>query len=431
MRCCQWAEGTVAPRHVKGRFTHAFATSASCSPSRSVLLTGMHNHANGMYGLQHDMHHFSSFENVKSLPVLLRQAGYLTARVGKFHLAPETVYEFERVLSAGQANDNASIGRSPVQMADLCKGVMQQKGRPFFLYFATDDPHRNLPFQSYPQPNTFGNRLEPYPGTIDVKYSADSVIVPDFLPDIPETRAELAQYYQAVSRLDQGVGRLLQLLKETGQYEKTIIVYLSDNGIAFQGAKTTVYDAGLRLPLIVRVPSSAPYGKSTDAMVSWTDIAPTLLQWAGVPTAAKHMHGSSFAALFEKAGNYVCDTVYASHSFHEIDMYYPMRAIRTRNFKLIWNIAHPLEFPAASDLYYSSSWQGFVKRGGTFHGKRTAGQLLHRPAFELYDLQQDPDEVRNLADNPAYAEIKSALIGRLRAFLQRTNDPWMRKQVHE
>ena len=143
------------------RFTNAFCTSASCSPSRSVILTGMYSHQNGMYGLEHTYHHFSSFDNVKSLSVILSENYYRTARVGKFHLAPEKVYKFEKVFSSGTANqpDSVSLGRSPVEMAEHCQGFINEKSEmPFFLYYATDDPHRSniylpdgeISFDTYP-----------------------------------------------------------------------------------------------------------------------------------------------------------------------------------------------------------------------------------------------------------------------------------------
>jgi N-sulfoglucosamine sulfohydrolase len=177
------------------RFTHAFCTTSSCSPSRSVILTGLHNHANGMYGLQHSYHHFSSLDNIKSLPNYLAEGGYRTARIGKFHLAPEHVYKFETVLSGGAANDMESIGRSPVEMANQCRNfINNQDKRPFFLLFALDDPHRGLPFKSWPDPNPFGNRPQGYPGVKTQNYDPGEVTVPSFLPDIPECRAELAEY---------------------------------------------------------------------------------------------------------------------------------------------------------------------------------------------------------------------------------------------
>lgn len=422
------------------RFTHAFCTTASCSPSRSVLLTGLHNHRNGMYGLEHQVHHFQSFDDIKSLPVLLGAAGYRTARVGKFHVAPEHVYKFETVLSGGAANDPASLGRSPVEMADRTRDLIAAKDdRPFFLYYAVDDPHRAnivLPngrpsFDTYPKPNPFGNRPEGYPQVKEVTYRPDEVRVPSFLPDTPESRAELAQYYQAVSRLDQGVARLVQILKETGQYDRTLILYLSDNGPAFPGAKTTLYDAGIRLPFIVRAPGRKNPGAVQSAMITWADITPTLLEVAGAAPRGESFHGRSFAAGLDGAPLSGRDEIYASHTLHEITMYYPMRVVRTRRHKLIWNIAHGLQYPFALDLIQSPTWIGVQKSGAGNFGPRRIADFLRRPEFELYDLESDPDEVNNLADYAAHAGLKAQLLAKLKAFQSTTQDPWIHKWSYE
>jgi N-sulfoglucosamine sulfohydrolase len=422
------------------RFTYAFCTSASCSPSRSVLLTGQQNHRNGMYGLQHDFHHFQSFDSVKSLPVRLAAAGYRTARIGKFHVAPESVFSFQTVLSTGAANDPATIGRSPVEMAEQTQTFIAAKDdRPFFLYFASDDPHRAnavLPdgrptFDTYPRPNSFGNRPEGYPGITPVRYRPEDVRVPSFLPDTPACRAELAEYYQAVSRLDQGVGRLIALLKSAGRYESTLIVYLSDNGAAFPGAKTTLYDPGMRLPLLVRAPGRQRPGSVQSAMVSWADLTPTLLDVAGVPVPASEFDGRSFRAGLDGGELAGWDTVFASHTLHEVTMYYPMRVVRTRRHKLIVNLAHALTYPSALDLLQSPTWISVTKAGGSVFGRRPIEQFLHRPRFELYDLERDPDEIANLADDPAQQAVKFELLARLKAFQAATKDPWLRKWDYE
>lgn len=422
------------------RFTHAFCTTASCSPSRSVILTGLQNHRNGMYGLQHDMHHFQSFDAVKSLPVLLAEAGYRTARIGKFHVAPEAVYAFQTVLSGGAANDPGSLGRSPVEMADQTRGVLESKDpRPFFLYFAADDPHRAnivLPngrpsFDTYPAPNSFGNRAAGYPKITPVIYRPDDVLVPSFLPDTPACRAELAEYYQAVSRLDHGVGRLVQLLKNAGQYERTLIVYLSDNGPAFPGAKTTLYEPGTRLPCIVRTPGRQRPGSVQPAMISWVDLTPTLLDVAGALPSDRSFDGRSFRAGLDGAALTGWDEVYGSHTLHEITMYYPMRMVRTRRYKLIHNLASGLRYPFALDLIQSPTWVGVTRAGGTVFGRRPIEQFVRRPEFELYDLETDPDEVVNLAAEPDRQALKDELIAKLKAFQTATKDPWFSKWSYE
>jgi len=422
------------------RFTHAFCTTASCSPSRSVILTGQHNHRNGMYGLQHDDHKFQSYDQLKSLPVLLASGGYRTARIGKFHVAPEPVYAFQTVLSAGAANDPATIGRSPVEMAEQSRRVIEaQDERPFLLYFASDDPHRAnavLPdgrptFDTYPKPNRFGNRDAGYPGVTPVVFRPDDIPVPSYLPDTPACRAELAEYYQAIARLDQGVGRLIEILKAAGKYETTLILYLSDNGAAFPGAKTTLYEPGMRLPLLVRAPGRAKPGAIQSAMVTWADLAPTLLDVAGVTVPAGTMDGRSFRAGLDGEDLRGWDEVFASHSFHEITMYYPMRVVRTRRHKLIWNVASGLVYPSALDLIKSPSWISVTSTGGTKFGARTVEAYLRRPAFELYDLERDPDEVVNLADDPAHRRLQAELLAKLKAFQAATRDPWYRKWSHE
>jgi N-sulfoglucosamine sulfohydrolase len=123
--------------------------------------------------------------------------------------------------------------------------------------------------------------------------------------------------------------------------------------------------------------------------------------------------------------------VYASHTFHEITMYYPMRVVRTRTYKLIWNIAHPLPFPFASDLQESKTWQGVVARGLKTLGPRSTTAYLHRPAFELYDLTKDPLESTNLAGDSRYAQVLAELKAKLKAFQVRTGDPWILKWQYE
>jgi len=409
------------------RFDYAFCTTASCSASRSVILTGMYNHANGQYGHQHSYHHFVSFPNVKSLPVYLGEAGYRTMQIGKYHVAPEKVYRFDHRVSANT--------RSPVEMADQCRAFLAaDDDRPFFLYFCTSDPHRGggVVEDSPYKPNRFGNRPQGYPGVKTVTYDPKDVVVPPFLPDTPTCRAELAQYYQSVSRVDQGLGRLMKILDEAGRYDDTLVIYLSDNGIAFPGAKTTTYEPGLRLPCVVRNPYHEKRGLATDAMVTWADLTPTILDFAGCLPEKSAIQGRSFLAVLDRRKPEGWDEIYASHTFHEITMYYPMRVVRGRRYKLIWNLAHELPYPFASDLWAASTFQDRYRHGpDALYGKRTIDAYVHRAEFELYDLEKDPHEVHNLADDPAHAGILEAHKAKLEAFQKRTRDPWIVKWEYE
>ncbi len=439
------AEGTL--------FTHAFATTASCSASRSVILSGLHNHRSGQYGHTHDYHHFKTFQNLRTLPLLLSEAGYRTARAGKYHVTPEEIYPFEVSIPGNS--------RNAVEMADNARAFLSEDDGPFFLYMGTSDPHRGRMVEDEALkerfkdlralPDDFGNRVGGYDGITPVTYDPADVIVPPWLPDTPATRAELIQYYESISRVDQGFGYLVDMLKELGHYENTLIVYMSDHGIAMPGAKTTVYEPGLQSPLIVRHPDANERGIVSSAMISWVDIAPTLLDFAGVdgPTYERHisnpeilrlvdfpethgLHGRSFLPVLEQEQPAGWDEVYASHTFHEIQMYYPMRVVRDRNYKLIWNIAHGLPYPFATDLWVSATWQEVYQQGtDQIYGVKRVLDYIYRPEFELYDMQADPFESTNLASNPEFEDVLSTYKEKMKAFQARTSDPWAMKWYYQ
>ena len=411
------------------RFTNAFCTTASCSASRSVILSGIYNHANAQYGHQHSYHHFRTYDRIKTLPARLTQAGYHTARIGKYHVGPESVYPFETVIGGVSS-------RSPVEMANRCESLFESKDeRPFFLYFCTSDPHRSGGSVEGAEhnPNPFGNKANGYPGVKEVRYDPKDVIVHSFLPDTPVCRAELAQYYQSVSRIDQGLGRLVEHLKKHDQYDNTLIIFTSDHGIAFPGGKTTLYEGGMRVPFLVRDPRQSRRDADCNAMINLADITPTILDYANAtPKKKGEVQGRSFRKALDKADSDGWDEVYASHTFHEITMYYPMRVVRTRNHKLIWNIAHGLPYPFASDLWAAPTWQDVYKKGpDAMYGKRTVKAYIHRPKFELIDLKEDPYQTDNVADDPRYADVIDELKKKLERFQKLTQDPWIRKWTYE
>ncbi len=388
------------------RFSRAFATVASCSPSRASLFTGLYTHQSGQYGLQHAAHAQQTHAWVWSLPRLLRAAGYYTGIIGKVHVGPAPVYPWEAEIAKG--------GRNVALMAKHARAFIRQSGqRPFFLVMGYQDPHRagkgfgNEPFAKDPK---------------EVRYDPGKVKVPAHLPDRPEVREELAEYYQAASRMDRGVGLLLDVLRELGQLDNTLIIFVSDNGIPFPGAKTTLYAAGLHLPLIVACPGLP--GRTNHAMASWIDVAPTILDWTKAKGPSYQLPGRSLLPILAEEKTKGWDQVFASHQFHEITMYYPMRSVRTPAHSYILNLAHKLDYPFASDLWGSKTWQGILKRGDDMLGQRRVKDYVHRPPEELYDLAKDLNELKNLAGDPAYAEVLTDLRRRVREWQQATNDPW-------
>lgn len=446
-------------------FLNAFATTASCSASRSVVLSGLHNHANGQYGHQHSFHKFSSYFNVigLSLPRNLSKAGYRSGQIGKYHVSPEEVFRFDEYIKGNP--------RNAVQMANQAKEfITAENEKPFFLYFATSDPHRGGGIDRNSKlklkPDMFGNKQDrkPHDGVNEVFYQPKQVPIPSFLPDTPETREELAQYYQSVSRIDQGVAKLVEILKDAELYDKTLIVFTSDHGMAFAGGKTTVYEGGLRVPFVVRNPYEKKRGIRHQAMISHIDITPTLLDFAGaldtqrnrplqwedpgkafpapqttgpkdnrgVSAKLSSYHGKSWLPVLGEPMASHWDSIFASHTFHEIQMYYPMRVFRDKKFKLIWNIAHPLPYPFASDLWAASSFQAQYQQSlSAPYGKKTVRQYIHRPEFEFFKIDQDPEESNNLAGKPKFSDQLESYKEKLKSAQKKFQDPWVMKWSYE
>jgi len=253
------------------------------------------------------------------------------------------------------------------------------------------------------------------------------------------------------------------MLKQNGLFDKTLFLFTSDHGMAFPGGKTTVYEGGLHVPFIVRDPYQTTRGVVNRALISHVDITPSLLDFAGaldpdknqpkpfvngntIWQDAEHLaeenknggfafdryHGRSWLPILSQPNPAGWDVIYASHTFHEIQMYYPMRVVRDRSFKLIWNIAHGLDYPFASDLWAASTWQAQYTQGKDApYGKKTVGAYIHRPAFELYAIDSDPHEAKNLADDSRFVDILTTYKKKLKEFQQATDDPWIIKWQYE
>lgn len=405
-------------------FSNAFTSTASCSGSRSVIYTGLHTHENGMYGLHHDHHHFMTFENVETAPRLLRDHGYHTGIVGKIHVGPPSVYPWEHVVESPSRDVN--------WVADQARWFLrkaQTDGRPFFLTVGYMDPHRDS------TRGGFGNRDNAVSGE-DAVYSPEAVTVPDFLPDLPAVRQELAEYYRSIARVDRGFGLVMKALRDCGFDDTTLVIFLSDNGPPFLNSKTTLYDAGVRLPLIVRQPNG-PNGLKNPNLVSYVDILPTVLDWARFPgrTPKENSPRRRGRSILPVLG---CNTVqgewtqvFGSHTFHEVTNYYPTRFIRTERYKYHRNVAWQLQFPFSADLYSSLSWEE-IRNGvsatdheGVKIGHRSLQSYIHRPPEELYDMYGDPREVVNLAGSHQHEDLLRSLRKEMEQWQRDTKDPWL------
>jgi N-sulfoglucosamine sulfohydrolase len=387
------------------RFENAFCTTASCSPSRSVMLTGLQNHANGQYGLGHGKHTFWMAPEIQPLPNLLKAAGYRTGVFGKLHVNAPKGMQWDV--------ENAINGRNGVAMQPSVRQFIEDsKDKPFYLHVGFTDPHRS--------PNDFDNRA--FPGIERKIFDPAKLSLPSFVPDNAAARQDTANYYEAVDRLDQGVGAMLRLLEDTQRLDNTLIVFLSDNGMPFPGAKTSVYDAATKLPLLVSAPGMDKPGMVSKALASWVDFVPTVLDWTSAASPKYPLHGRSWLPILKQPEPTGWDRAFFSHTHHEITNYYPMRSVRTPQYRYIRNVMHQLQFPVAGDLFNSLTWQSIKNDPTARLGKRTVKDFLHRPAEELYDVTTDPDEVINLAGDTKHREVLLRLRKEVRDFRAKTGD---------
>ncbi|KAK2783148.1 hypothetical protein FQN53_009337 [Emmonsiellopsis sp. PD_33] len=312
-------------------FDMAFTSTASCSASRSVIYTGLQTHENGQYGLNNDRHHFTTFDHSMSVPRL---------------------YPWE-IREESDTGDVAWVADRAAAFFD--RSTSGQK--PFLLTVGYIDPHRDLTRSGFGNgENITDVRITPS------HYTPADAKIPPFLSDVPGVRLELAEYYRSIHRLDQGVGLILAALENARLANDTLVVFMSDNGPPFVNSETTLYDAGVRLPLIIRRPEGDPdQGQAPGTLI------------------------------------------FGFHTFHEVTNYCPTRYMRTRSFKYHRNIARKLDFPFAADLYGSLSWEGLRNSDRPMLGSRTLKSHIRRPPEELYDLEADPQEVRNLATEPEFA----------------------------
>ena len=407
------AEGTV--------FDNAFASTASCSGSRSTIYTGLHTHQNGQYGLQHNNHHFMTFDHVDSAPKLFRERGYYTGIVGKIHVGPESVYPWE-VCRESPTRDVTWVANE----ADAFFQSAKDDSRPFFLTVGFMDPHRDA------TRGGFGNGDEEV-SAADPLYDPARITVPHFLNDIPEVRQEMAEYYRSIGRVDRGFGLIMDAMKRAGLDEDTLVVITSDNGPPFLNSKTTLFDAGVRLPLVIRRPQgTGTPGLRNPNLISFVDLLPTFLDWSGDVSISPDSKspprpGRSILPIMDKSTPQEGWTrVFGSHTFHEVTNYYPTRYLRTPRFKYHRNIAWKLDFPFSTDLYASLSWEGI--RNSKFPitiGGRSLAAYIQRPPEELYDMEAEPREVANLAGRPEYRELLLGFRKELEDWQRSTGDAWL------
>lgn len=374
-------------------YTHAYANVPVCAPARNTILTGIYAISGGN---QHMRSYYDKSDKVKFYPQMLREAGYYTSNNSKedYNINPE-----QNVNIWDDSSKDAHYKNRP-------------EGKPFFAVFNSTISHESSIHKSIPNE--------------DLRHSPEEVTLPPYHPDTPEMRHDWAQYYDKVEDMDKKIGEILQELEESGEAENTIVFYYGDHGGVLARSKRYVYETGTRVPFIVRIPEKYKHlfpsekpGDKVDRMISFVDLFPTLLSIIGTDIP-DYLQGKAF--LGEKK---TPDPEYVFMFRGRMDERYDMsRAVRDQKFRYIRNYIPYRVYGQYLEYLFRApsirSWQAAYKAGAL--NPIQSAFWNTKPAEELYDTENDPWEVNNLANDPEYREELERMRGAAKEWMLEIHD---------
>ena len=383
------------------RFERAFSPASLCSPSRTSMYTGL-------YPIQHGATGFGPVRaDVATWPELFAGTDVVTGTIGKLHVGPAAKFPFDFVAET----DELLNERSPqAYEADFEEFLELAAGRPFTLFVNFKDPHR-----------PFGHKREVDRGGPARLHAPEQIELFPFLWDTPETRVDLARFYDVLARMDETLGRLLARLEGRGLASNTVVVFTSDNGMPFPFAKSTLFEAGINLPFVVRWPGVVDAGAVSDELVSLIDLLPTALELCAVP-APGGLAGRSLVPLLANGTPLGRTEVLGMHTSQKLGEDYPSRSVRTGRYKYVRNLRPGARFDAAHLKTITwNSWLAAAEHDDA--ADEHVARLLHRPREQLFDLELDPFELVDLARDPGHAQTRERLSALLEARLRELGDP--------
>ncbi len=385
-------------------FEKAFTAAPQCVPSRTALMTGRSPVAARMGRFSSPLP-----PDIPTVPEVLRTQGYHTGVCGRyFHLdgvvnpsdVTARVYEKYNLRTWKNRVDFMDISSQPKTPALFDDFLTKRpKERPWFFWINYNDPH--------------------HPWDADAgKVDPAKIKLPPQLPDLPGVRDDLGRYCGEIERADRSFGAAMAVLRKHEMESNTIVVFMGDNGMAFPHGKGSLYDPGLNVPLIVRWPGHIT-PKRTSTLISGEDVAATFMELGG-GTPPKGVSGKSFAPLLFGRDYQPRDYIFAARLHHGNDTFNEKtkantfdlsRCVRSNRYKLIYNLTPAMEYWPV-DSGNDGGWQQIVaahKAGKLTPDHDHAYFGRPRPVLELYDLQNDPGELNNLAGRPDVKDVQDTL----------------------
>lgn len=374
-------------------FTQCFQAAPTCAPTRHNLFTGIYPVRTGT-----DPNHAIAYDWVRSIATYFNEAGYRSYMSGKWHLAPDENYPFER-------SEREDGNPDPQAWAEALRHT-RETGQPF-LYIATSR-----------EPHTPWNKGDPS------VYPPDELELPPVFVDTDNTRVLYSRYLAEITYFDGQVGEHLALLDESGLADNTVVLMLTEQGSSFPYAKWTLYDAGLQSAAVVRWPGRVEPGSVSDALIEYVDVTPTFLDAAGLPIP-DDLDGRSFLPVLKGETDTHKDVVFGIQTTRGVNYgskHYGIRSARSADYLYIRNLTPEVAFACAATR--GRPWPSWVEaaEAGDAHAQRLVHEFQYRPAEELYDVRHDPWHRTNLIDRTELAPVRDDLRARLDAWMAQQGD---------
>lgn len=402
------------------RFTHAYVNIAVCQPSRQSIMTGRYPHNNGALGFD------PINRDVPTLQEELNKVGYLNGIIGKEkHLKPMDKFYWDFCVREEEVASGLGIGRDPERYYKFALDFFskaKKENKPFFLMANSHDPHR--PFAGSDDEKRYWGKDLP---KFSRKITEEEVTIPNFLFDLPEVKQEIAEYYTSVHRCDETIGAILKALDDSEFSDNTIVMFISDNGMAVPFAKSNCYLNSNKTPWIIRWPRHVQAGSiDSTHVISGIDYMPSILDALHL-SKTPNMDGYSFIPILKGEKQKQRTHVFTQFNKIFVGNEYPMRSVQNQRYGYIVNFWSDGKNQIKGDAMAGRTYKAMNKAAWSNEAIANRVELYkYRVPEELYDFKNDPDGLVNLTDKPEFQNELKRLKELLYLEMKRTNDPWQK-----